>query len=309
MKKWIALIGMVLIAGCSTSDLIDNTQQPTISPTTNITTPSPDAYATNWANLISALTAQSDMLTALPTTTPIPVTPLEPILLTLEAQNVEMQRTLEALGNENQSLQADVDRLNVQLQAAQSQTVQNPTSSVIDGQAWPEGVTDVVFVERSHVWGVVGKNNLDRPIMEVYQPRIDFMAGQILQVYTKRIKVDGGGIFYEIFDPDGVVSVVLYLRDTDIRFIDSTSLHPYNVIDITAKNETNLYYVVSLNKNNIPLIQTLVPRITFGIGAYIDVYVEPVLADGGSKYLKVYDPNRKYGLEVYLLLEDISFIK
>ena len=118
MKKWIIIIGIVLITACSTSELFNDTQQPTTTPTTDLTTPTPDAYATNWANLISALTAQAEMLTALPTTTPIPITPLEPILLTIETRSTELHMTMEAFAEENRRLQTEIDRLNVQLQAA-----------------------------------------------------------------------------------------------------------------------------------------------------------------------------------------------
>ena len=154
MKKWIILIGIFLIAGCSVSDFIDDSQQPIPTTTVDISTPSPDIYATNWADLISALTAQSEMLTALPTTTPFPITPLEPILLTIEAQNREVHLTLVAMDNENdllaeenQNLQAEITRLNTQLQTAQNQTTQNTNPSTTSGQGWPKGVTDVVFVE------------------------------------------------------------------------------------------------------------------------------------------------------------------
>lgn len=311
MKKQKLLFGVLFLFACAPQNITSpSSSQSIVEPSAALVLPSE-----------TPLPTQTEIPTstpAPPTNTLIPPTPTLNYIATVDSQVLSINGTLEVLNSqnsdlvqENATLQAEINSLQSQLAAAQTQQASSSSSSsssssVYPNTRWPEGVADVVFLERSLVWEVKGYNNLDRPIMEIYEPRVKFQMGDILQVYTKRIAADGGGTYYEVFDPDGAVTIVLFVRSQDIHVIDPDSSDPYNVVTATSVDKAYLWEIVSTNDKGIPLMQVHIPRYVFTSGEYVKVILEGVKADGGGLFIKVYDPNHKYPKVLYLQLTDLQ---
>jgi len=143
------------------------------------------------------------------------------------------------------------------------------------------------------------------------KPRIILEEGSIQYIYNKRVDADGSVVFYEIYDPDGVVTQVLYIRAVDIQIRTSIYNTQYGVIPegvVFAKpiNQATLRYIKDYNDSGTPIVKIKEPRVVITSDDGIWVYPRPIYTDGGRYYLEIYDPDGIVTTVLYARVIDIN---
>jgi hypothetical protein len=143
------------------------------------------------------------------------------------------------------------------------------------------------------------------------KPRIILDPGSIQYIYNKRVDADGNVVFYEIWDPDGVVTQVLYIRAVDIQFRTSkydTSYGPIpeGVVFAIVNEKATLRYIKDYNDSGRPIMRIKEPRVVLLKDEETWIYPEYVLSDGGNPFYEIYDPDGIVSTVYYARISDLT---
>lgn len=142
--------------------------------------------------------------------------PDQEMLLLIDSLNASLEMKETEIAN----LAAEIALRDQEIAAYQADATLNaitPTATL-----WPTSATTST---PSNVMTVVAKlklnlryykklNNVGKPIMLIYEPRVQYFEGDAFQVLKSAIQVDGGGRYYQVVGPRGAG---LYVRSTDIK--------------------------------------------------------------------------------------------
>jgi hypothetical protein len=145
------------------------------------------------------------------------------------------------------------------------------------------------------------------------KPRIILGEGAPQLIYNKRVDSDGDGVFYEIYDPDGVVTQVLYIRAVDIqirtkKYNTQWGLIPQGVVLAEVDGQSVLRYIKEYNDGGRPLMKIIEPRVVLTDGVQTWLYPTPVITDGGRLFYEIYDPDGEVTTVLYARIEDIFIL-
>lgn len=174
------------------------------------------------------------------------------------------------------------------------------------GYIIPKHILTVTFTNKSALRVVKTFNAAGKPVMKIFEPRIVFNPGDYTFVKPTPVQADGGDIFYELYDPDGEVTIVTYIRAIDIQLRTNHESIPVDVVKAKFTTDALLRVEDGTNASGKPIMKIYEPRVNFSAGAYIWIYANPVTADGGALYYKVYDSSGTYGKTVYIRKQDVS---
>ena len=147
--------------------------------------------------------------------------------------------------------------------------------------------------------------------MSIPKTRIILEEGAKQFIYKKRVDADGDDVYFEIYDPDGVVTQVLYIRAVDIQKRTSsynTSWGPIPegvVLAEVANPRAVMRYIKEYNTAGKPLMKIIEPRVVLENGDQTWIYPSPVISDGGNPFYEIYDPDGMVTEVLYARLEDL----
>ncbi|MEN8242471.1 MAG: hypothetical protein ABFS17_11155 [Chloroflexota bacterium] len=256
----------------------------------------------------------------LPPTATIPLTATSPnqvmvmtneepdlVATSLNFQIDEYELTLTAAANQIETLQSQRSTLIPAATSASSSSSSSSSGYVIPSNVYTVTIIDDAFLEITKM-----NNNKDAPIMEQVQPQIRLDPGFQTWVYKSHIAADGGGRYYEVYDPDGQSAARYYLRAIDIQIRMSygsppPATYPMDVVKVKATSNVIAYYAIGLDSKGKPIMEAFQPRLTYGIGDTIFVHASRVLATGNMRFLALYDPDGKSSL--YIVASKVEFLK
>jgi hypothetical protein len=234
--------------------------------------------------------------------------------LQLEQNKIE----LTAAANQIATLQSQSNVLKTQLSAAATKAAGSDDSDDdssggggSDDYEIPSNVYTVVTIAKTLVYFSKRNNSSGYPIMEIYEPRVKFDPGTLAWVYKPKVRADGGGIFYQSYDPDGQSELKVYFRlqDIQIRLI-SGSPDPFTFPPKAAKAEFKeksvVYVVKGYDQGNKPIMKILEPRIKYYQGDTEILVPNFVVATGGSHFFPIYDPDGKPS--TFVREQDVFFL-
>jgi PBP1b-binding outer membrane lipoprotein LpoB len=247
--------------------------------------------------------------------TPSPTLEEQVVVLTYEPPNIVMtamalqlednQAKLTQSANQISTLMAESAALETQLASNATQVAATKAVSTGGGNQessggkyeLPSDVYTVVMVDKSTVF-VANRTNLKgAPIMEPYKPRVYITAGTEAWVYKTPIVADGGGIYYESYDPDGdIPEFKIYFKAKHIQIRapgakPDPKNFPANVAIAEFIDDYALHVIVGYDKAGKPVMDTYKPYIKYKVGDREIVYPKWIVATGGMLYLPVYDPD------------------
>jgi hypothetical protein len=147
--------------------------------------------------------------------------------------------------------------------------------------------------------------------MSIPKSRIILVEGAQQYIYKKRVDADGSVIYYEIYDPDGVVTQELYIRAVDIQFRTSqynTSYGPIPegvVFSEVTGGKAVMRYIKEYNSQGRPIMKIVEPRVVLRDGDETWIYPTPIITDGGNPYYEIYDPDGIVTEVLYARVEDL----
>ena len=254
--------------------------------------------------------------TLAPTATPTPLgeevvvltnEPPDIILTAMSLQLEQNQVRLTEAANQIATLSADSNQLETQVAAAKTQTAatanpgssgnNNPTNSkyTIPGNVYTVVTTDsktFVFIEKT-------KNKNGAPIMGFYEPRTFLEAGSEAWVYKSAVKVDGGELYYESYDPDGSAPPFkIYFRGKHIQIrlpngSPNPANYPANVAKAKVTSKVAVHRITGYDNKDKPIMDTYKPYIHYNAGDSVILYPKYVIATGGSYWYAIYDSDGK----------------
>jgi hypothetical protein len=121
---------------------------------------------------------------------------------------------------------------------------------------------------------------------------------------------DGGTIYYEIHDPDGVVTTVFYIRKVDVQVRSEAHKTIYGPVPLdVAKAEfvikANLRELKKYNDKGVPIMGIPDERVIFQAGDSIWIYPIPIISDGGTIFYQIYDPDGNVSRILYARDKDL----
>lgn len=300
--KHIVIFSLLLLTSCiqlnqqiqtsteaSTLQLPTNTsivEVPTYTATHSATSPPPTSSPTDTSLPTIALLTQEYTDTEIPE----PDSRIEELQITLTAAAIQIA-TLEA-------------------EKQQNETQSNSASPTYD---IPSNARTVIIITKKAVLRETTRNNkVGKPIMLIKEPREVLYSGTRTWVYAKPIIADGGTIYYEIYDPDGWVPRVFYIRQKDIQvrglnFQSKYGSKPEDVALAQFVHKAVLRKIKKYNNNGVPVMIIREPRVKHQAGDKIWVYAKQIRTDGGMIYFELYDPNDKYPVVLFVRIIDIVF--
>jgi hypothetical protein len=171
----------------------------------------------------------------------------------------------------------------------------------------PATITDDAFLE---IKGPLNPNNV--PIMQQYMPQIHLYPGFSTFIYDDLLVTDGGGRYYEVYDPDGYSIAEFYLRSRDIQIkyrggTPNPMNYPADVVKAKALFNVIGYEIVGYDGNNKPIMAAAEPHIAYEAGDSILIHGARVYSTGNFLYYAVYDPDGKPS--IYLVGNKLEMLK
>jgi hypothetical protein len=232
--------------------------------------------------------------TLTPTITDTPQDPTQNILGTIDA----LQLTLDAASAQIATLEAEKTSSSSSSGSSGSSSSSGSSNSntATPSFSLPSNVRTVTIIHRANLRISKHTNAAGKPVMSMPKPRIVIEEGSIQYIYNKRVDADGDTVFYEIYDPDGHVTQVLYIRAVDIQI--RTSIYntqygeiPEGVVFANPVDQATLRYIKDYNDSGTPIVKIMEPRVVITSDDGIWVYPKPIYTDGGRYYLEIYDPD------------------
>lgn len=301
MKRYLILLALLVLAACSPPAPPEGSQP---LPLPSELTPQAAGPKTTPVPTLGAAPTRTPAATApVSAVSTFTATPLDSRLATLYAQLEYAHMTLTA------HAVSPVPNLG----STATAVVTPPKKATTPPESVPKTATNIIVVnvrEKTNLRSEKSTNNAGKPIMKIHEPRIQFDAGEKLAVYDTVTFADGGEPYYEIYDSDGVVTVVLYVRARDVRqeggASDGSGKLPFGVVYAQVLEKTNLRETNEKNKAGKPIMEIKEPRVQFQVGDIFYVYDEKIEADGADIYLEVYDPENKYKGVLYARAKDLK---
>ncbi|NIV14727.1 MAG: hypothetical protein GWN62_26680, partial [Aliifodinibius sp.] len=257
-----------LLSACLSSTNISPISSPTITPNSE-----PGSNSTLSPEPVSTL--------ALRTPTPSPyqelvmTTSLPPqIVLTAYSLQLESSRIkLTEASNQIATMQSESVLLETKLAILSTGVSENSSnqSTSNSGIIIPSNVQTVVTVQKAVIFVANSINKAGAPIMVPYKPRVYIPAGTEAWVYKKRIKADGGAIYYESYDPDGKSELVVYFKANHIQIktpngSPDPDKFPQNVAKARITDNTVVFVINGYDKAGKPIMDTYKPYIRYKPG-------------------------------------------
>ena len=294
IRLLIILTFIVFILGaCASTAEVLPISAPNFTPTYTLSpssTPSPVQPTSVLQASPSILPEEVVMLTSEP-----PEIILTALNLQLDSNGVKLTES----ANQISTLATESAALKTQLADSATNAVEDSNPNTSSSQyTIPSNVYTVVTVDKAVIFEAKSTNKAGAPIMLPYKPRVFLPPGTEAWVYKKQVKADGGGIFYESFDPDGQSDLKVYFRAEHIQIRlpngrPDPDKYPSNVAKAVLTDKTVLFVVTSYDKAGKPIMNTYKPYIRYNVGSTEIVYPEYVIATGGSHWYPVYDPDGK----------------
>lgn len=164
-----------------------------------------------------------------PTDKALPFASLTPMIA--DAQPLfDLQSQVDGLNAEVNELETDIVNLESRVAQLEAQLAAynnaqatdeavTPTPTVViwptsAATSTPSNVITVVANRKVNLRTYTKKNNAGFPIMEIYEPRVQYAQGESFQIIKAPIKADGGIPYYQVVGPRGAG---LYVRGSDIN--------------------------------------------------------------------------------------------
>ncbi|MDH5606095.1 MAG: hypothetical protein OEY93_04345 [Anaerolineae bacterium] len=315
MKRYLILLAILVLAACSPPAPPERSHPLPLPP--ELTSQAAGPKATPVATLGGAPTRTPAATAPVVAVSTFTATPLDSKLATLYAQLEHAHMTLTAhavspvpnLSNTATAVVSPIPNLG----STATAVVTPPKKITTLPEIVPKTATNIIVVnvrEKTNLRSEKSTNNAGKPIMKIHEPRIQFDAGEKLAVYDTVTFADGGEPYYEIYDSDGVVTVVLYVRARDVRqeggASDGSGKLPFGVVYAQVLEKTNLRETNEKNKAGKPIMEIKEPRVQFQEGDIFYVYDNKIEADGADIYHEVYDPENKYKGVLYARAKDLK---
>jgi hypothetical protein len=307
MNKTIIFFLVVLLTACSVN---------------SATPPATEIPSTGTSIPATETTTPTPTFTLTPSRTPTwtPTDPSQLLVIDHDESNLvatalnfqidEFSLTMTAAADQIASLEAQQATLVASGSSGGGQSSGSSTSLIfgfeLPANVTPATITDDAFLE---IKGPLNPNNV--PIMQQYQPQIHLYPGTPTFVYDDFIVTDGGGHYYEVYDPDGYQIAEFYLRSRDIQIkLRNATPNPFNypadVVKARAVNNVIGYTIIGYDGNNKPIMAPSDPRIVYGAGDSVLIHGARVFATGNFLYFAVYDPDGKPS--IYLVGEKLQML-
>jgi len=85
--------------------------------------------------------------------------------------------------------------------------------------AVPSNVVLGRFISGGLLRKINNYNAAGKPVMKIYEPRYKFQQDDQIWLYAEPVLADGGNYFYEVYDPNYIYPVTMYVRVIDIEII------------------------------------------------------------------------------------------
>lgn len=207
---------------------------------------------------------------------------------------------------------ADLKATNAALAAkAASSSGSGGSSSSNSEYDIPSNVVEITFITEAFLRDQVGTNNKDAPVMGIREPRVKLPAGTHSWVTNNRIMADGGVPYYEIYDPDGEVSRIFFIRlkDMQIRKIGAQPFSDSIPLDVVLAEFPDKAFIRSIRetRENGKLVMRIhEPRIQFNDGDRIYIRIVPVVAEGGTVHFEVFDTDGESTTRYFVRKQDVN---
>jgi hypothetical protein len=306
-KKYIIIticLAILFITGCDTITEQFPPFNETPTPLLTNTNTMEAARSTDTPTFTLLPPSPTPTFTLTPGVTNTPQSPTEDVLKTV----VALQETLDAASAQIATLEA---KKTSSSSSSDSSGSSGSSSSKTATPQFPSNVRTVTVIHRANLRISKHTNAAGKPVMSMPNPRIILEEGSIQYIYNKRVDADGDTIFYEIYDPDGVVTQVLYIRAVDIQIRTSIyntiyGLIPEGVVFATPIKKATLRYIKSYNDAGTPIVKIVEPRVVITSDDDIWVYPIPIYTDGGKFYYEIYDPDGIVTTVFYARVEDLN---
>ncbi|MGD8458385.1 MAG: hypothetical protein PVF83_18570 [Anaerolineales bacterium] len=252
-----------------------------------------------------------------PTHTKIPPSPTSTFTLESGITDTPQDPTEDVLGTVV-ALQETLDAASAQISTLEAEKTSSPSGSSGSSGSntatpefeLPSNVRVVTIIHRANLRISKRTNDAGKPVMSMPSPRIILDEGSIQYIYNKRVDADGDVVFYEIWDPDGVVTQVLYIRAVDIQFRTSKYNTAYGpipegVVFGRVDPQAVLRYIKEYNTGGRPIMRIKEPRVVLLKDVETWIYPEPVLSDGGNLFYEIYDPDGNVSTVLFARISDL----
>lgn len=181
-----------------------------------------------WILIFISLAACGGSSQATPTTADLPYASLTPLVaaaqpaLELQAEINDLKSNVNALETEVADLEAELAQLQSDIanyQAEGTRMATTPTATIRPTSAatsTPSNLVTVVALGKLNLRTYTKTNNAGRPIMVIYEPRVQYQEGETFQVIKAAIQTDGGDLYYLVVGPRGAG---LYVRVKDVEIV------------------------------------------------------------------------------------------
>ncbi|MEK6222487.1 MAG: hypothetical protein N2D54_09610 [Chloroflexota bacterium] len=182
-----------------------------------------------WILIMITLAACNVPGQATPTTADLPYASLTPLVAAAQPA-LELQAEIDGLNANLNGLETEIANLESQLaqkdaeiagyQAEGTRMVTTPTATIrptSNATSTPTNLVTVVALGKLNLRTYTKTNNAGRPIMVIYEPRVQYQEGETFQVIKAAIQTDGGDLYYLVVGPRGAG---LYVRVKDIKLAD-----------------------------------------------------------------------------------------
>ena len=141
-------------------------------------------------------------------------------LFEMQRQIADLKATISVMDTQVAGMETELERLadaidNFQAEGTRS-VISTPTATLRPtprATSTPSNVVTVVALRKLNLRTFTKRNDAGRPIMVIYEPRIQYQEGEIFQVLRQAIQADGGGNYFQVVGPEGAG---LYVRQQDI---------------------------------------------------------------------------------------------
>ena len=299
--KHIVVFSLLLLTSCiqPNQQIQTSTETSTLQLPTNTSTVEVPTYT-------ATQSATSPPPTSSPSATSLPTI----ALLTQEYTDTEIPE----LDSRIEELQITLTAAAIQIATLEAEKQQNETqsNSAFPSYDIPSNARTVITITKTILRETTRNNKAGRPVMVIKEPRDVKQSGTRTWIYAAPITADGGTIYYKIYDPDGVVTRVFYIRQKDIQvrglnFKSKYGSKPEDVALAKFVDNAVLRKIKKYNNNGVPVMIIREPRVKFRTGNQIWVYPKHIRADGGMIYFELYDPNDKYPVILFVRIIDIEF--
>ncbi len=250
-----------------------------------------------------------------PSQTPTPTFTLTPQEITMTPTNdlvatiAALQATLEASTKHIATLESEKSSPPSSPSSPSSPT--SSSSSTSTTIKLPADVRQVTVIQQANLRISKRNNAVGKPIMSIPKSRIVLTEGAQQYIYKDRVDADGSIVYYEIYDPDGVVTQVLYIRAVDIQLRNSRYNTNYGpipegvVYSEVINSKAVMRYIKEYNSKGKPILKIVDPRVVLEKGDQTWIYPSPIISDGGNPFYEIYDPDGKVTNVLYARVEDL----